>query len=128
MLRRRLVPLLLFAVWLAPAVATGAVVAHDLVEHGHPGALAPSSALAALEHGHAHGESELDHEHPFALASAPDLRLARVDLPAPAAAALARLDATPPLAPRVEETLRERTPPPRAAGSALLARIALLRI
>lgn len=128
MLRRRLVPLLLFAVWLAPAVATGAVVAHDLVEHGHPGALAPSSALAALEHGHAHGEGELDHEHRLALSSAPDLRLARLELPAPAAASPARLDAAPPLAPRGEETHRERTPPPRDAGSALLARIALLRI
>jgi len=128
MLRRRLAPLLLLAVWLAPAAAAGAHTAHELAHHAGDPAGAPDAALAALEHGHAHAGAEADHEHPAASVRALDSRPVRPELPVPGAAAEAPLAiavAPPELA---ELELGDPTPPPRPSGRPLLAQLSLLRI
>lgn len=125
---RRLGSLALLLAWLSPAAATAAIAGHELVEHGHAASQTGRAVLEALEHGHLHTGAELDHEHQLARSGVPELRLVRIDLPPPASPGAAHLGEIVPPVPSAGQMHRERTPPPRASGPELLARLCLLRL
>jgi len=124
MARRRLLSLVLFAIWLAPSFAAAGLALHVALDHAEDTRAA--AAAAALVHGHGHEGDAGAHPHVAMTSAAPALRTSAAEAPFAATAASA-IGAVMPACFGGFAAARD-LPPPRTRGPELLSLLSLLRV